>query len=251
MALLKVESLTKSFGGVVAVDAVTFSVFAGQIKAIIGPNGAGKTTVFNLISGVDRPDTGSITFGDKELTHMRPHRITALGMARTFQQSLVFERMTVLENVMVAREPRLHHGFFSYMLRLPGPRASEVSTRRFAIDCLKTAGITTRLDDSAGNLPAGDRHRLEIARALATEPQIMLLDEPAAGLNTAETEELAHIIKKIREQGITVLLVEHDMGLVMDISDEIVVLDNGEKITEGPPLLVQEDERVIEAYLGT
>lgn len=250
MALLRVENLTKTFGGVTAVDDVNFSVAVGQIKAIIGPNGAGKTTVFNLISGADKPDRGSIRFNERELTSMRAHRITRLGMARTFQQSLIFERMTVLENVMVAREPRLTHGFFSYMFRLPGTRASERSSRRFAIDCLKIVGITERLDEAAGNLPAGDRHRLEIARALATEPQIVLLDEPAAGLNSAETEQLAHIIKKIRDQGITVLLVEHDMGLVMDISDEIVVLDNGEKITEGPPLLVKEDERVIEAYLG-
>lgn len=250
MALLAVDSLTKRFGGVVAVNDLTFSVAAGQIKAVIGPNGAGKTTVFNLLSGSEKADGGNVIFDGRELIGLKPHQIAALGVSRTFQQSLIFERMTVIENVMVAREARLKHGFLPYLVRWPSIRASEHSTRAWATVSLKLVGLDERAGQAAGNLPAGDRHLLEIARALASGPQIILLDEPAAGLSSAETQGLAHIIKRIKGDGTTVLLVEHDMGLVMEISDEIVVLDNGVKIAEGPPYLIREDERVIEAYLG-
>ncbi len=251
MALLRVSNLTKSFGGVVAIDDVTFSVYPGQIKAIIGPNGAGKTTVFNLLSGIIRPQSGKMIFSNRNITNLRPHRIASLGLGRTFQNTLLFERMSVIENVMVARETKVKNSFFTYLLRLPKSFSTEKDIKEKAFKALKLVGMEKRQNETAGNLPPGDRHLLEIARALATEPQIILLDEPAAGLNRKETEHLSSIIYKMRDQGVTVLLVEHDMGLVMEISDEIVVLDHGRKIAEGPPLLIREDEKVIEAYLGS
>lgn len=251
MSILKVEGLGKSFGGVAAVHALTFSVSAGQIKSVIGPNGAGKTTVFNLVSGVLKADTGKVLFKDRALGSLKPHKRARLGLSRTFQNTLLFDEMTVEENAMVASETRTRLSIWTYMLRLPAVYRTEKERRETARIALKMVGLEEKASEEAGNLPAGDRRLLEIARALAAGPELIMLDEPAAGLNNAETDLLKTVIRKIRDQGITVLLVEHDMGLVMDVSDEIVVLDQGEKIAEGPPLLIQEDERVIEAYLGS
>lgn len=251
MALLKVEGLSKSFGGVSAVRDLTFSVSIQQIKSVIGPNGAGKTTVFNLISGVLPADAGLITFSERELGTLKPYQRARLGLSRTFQNTLLFDEMSVEENVMVASEAYTRLSVWTYLLRLPIVNRTEKERRATAVDALKIVGLEDRSREEAGNLPAGERRLLEIARALAATPELVMLDEPAAGLNNAETDRLKAAIRKVRDQGITVLLVEHDMGLVMDISDEIVVLDQGEKIAEGPPLLIQEDERVIEAYLGT
>ncbi len=251
MSLLKVEGLAKSFGGVAAVQDLTFSVSAGQIKSVIGPNGAGKTTVFNLVSGVLKADAGRVIFKDRELGTLKSHKRARLGLSRTFQNTLLFDEMTVEENVMVASEAHTRLSVMTYLLRLPAVWRTERERRETAREALKIVGLGEKSREEAGNLPAGERRLLEIARALAATPELVMLDEPAAGLNNAETDLLKTAIRKIRDQGITVLLVEHDMGLVMDVSDEIVVLDQGEKIAEGPPLLIQEDDRVIEAYLGS
>lgn len=250
MALLEVKELTKVFGGLVAVDNVSFTVSDGQIKALIGPNGAGKTTIFNLLTGIEPPAKGGITFKGKPVGGLKSHRICALGIGRTFQNTQLFGEMTVLENVMVGRHPRTKSGLLVSALKLPFTRVEEESILQKSQEILKFVGLADKASQQAKNLPHGDRHLLEIARALATEPELLLLDEPAAGLNSSETERLGETIYRIRDKGITILLVEHDMGLVMKISDEVLVLDYGKKIAEGPPLLIQEDEQVITAYLG-
>jgi branched-chain amino acid transport system ATP-binding protein len=248
--ILKIDRVTRSFGGLEALRAVTFSVYEEQIKALIGPNGAGKTTMFNLIAGADRPTAGSILLDDLDIAGRPAYEVCRLGVGRTFQQSRVFNDMTVLENVRVGRYSKTRAGLASCVLRLPRHRREEKLATEAAEHALHRVGLEARGAEPAANLPMGERHLLEIARALATEPRVLLLDEPAAGLNDEETDRLADIVRNVRSEGVTILLVEHDMGFVMDLSDEVVVLDYGRKIAEGPPLIIQNDEQVIRAYLG-
>jgi len=250
MPLLSVQAVSKRFGGLDALKDVTFGVYRDQIKALIGPNGAGKTTLFNIISGSYRPSEGRVVFADVDVAGQAPHRICRLGIGRTFQHSLVFDDMSVVENVAVGRYPRTKAGVLAAVLTLPRHRREEAETFKAAHEALRRVGLDHVADEPAENLPMGERHLLEIARALASEPHLLLLDEPAAGLNDDETQRLADTVRKIRDEGVTVLLVEHDMTFVMDISDEVVVLDYGRKIAEGPPLMIQNNEEVIKAYLG-
>jgi len=247
---LEIRELSRSFGGLKAVNDVSFMVRTGSIKSVIGPNGAGKTTLFNLISGMLPCDSGIILQNERDITGFQPHRIAKLGISRTFQTTKLFSRMTVLENVMVGRHPRTRAGFLSGVLNLPWTWKEEREIRERSLDLLDTLGLNDAAGEPASNLPFGKQRLLEIARALATEPSLLLLDEPAAGLNIYETREMAEIVLKIREWGITVLLVEHDMSLVMDISDEIVVLNYGRKVAEGEPAQIQRDPEVIRIYLG-
>ena len=250
MPILNVESVSKTFGGLDALREVSFKVHQGQIKALIGPNGAGKTTLFNLASGSYRPTSGRVLLSGTDVTGRSPHRICRMGLGRTFQHSLVFDEMSLLENVAVGRYSRTKAGLLSAALALPRHRREERETFKAAHEALRRVGLDHLAAEPAENLPMGERHLLEIARALASEPRLLLLDEPAAGLNDEETERLAETVRKIRDEGVTVLLVEHDMTFVMDISDEVVVLDYGRKIAEGPPLLIQDNGEVIKAYLG-
>lgn len=250
MPLLDVKNVRKSFGGMVAVDDVSFDVTAGQIKAVIGPNGAGKTTLFNIISGLLSTETGKVLFKDRRLNGLKPFQIAKAGISRTFQTPSLFLQMNVLENVMVGQHCRTSRGFFSCSFRSLGQRMEERRIREAAIEQLEYVGLGRMAGASAGSLAFGQRRMVELARSLATKPALLLLDEPASGLNTRETEDLAKMIEKIRELGITILLVEHDMSLVMNISDEVLVLHNGEKICEGPPSEVQNDPDVISVYLG-
>jgi|MudIll2142460700_1097286.scaffolds.fasta_scaffold34776_4 branched-chain amino acid transport system ATP-binding protein len=248
--LLHVDSLEKSFGGIRALQGLTFGVPAGAIKAVIGPNGAGKTTLFNLVTGILLPTGGIISLNGETISGRRPQEIARLGVSRTFQNVLLFGRMTVLENVMVGRHTRSQASVLSAGLRLPWMRREELRTRARAMEHLEFVGLADRFQERAGNLPLGEQKLLEVARALATEPKILLLDEPAGGLNTRETERLAELIRRIRGQEITVVLVEHDMNLVMDVSDDIVVISFGQKIAEGKPREIKRHPAVIEAYLG-
>lgn len=248
--LLQVRDLTKCFGGLEAVKGVSFEVRAGQIKALIGPNGAGKTTIFNLLTGVLRADRGSALFAGHELLRLPTHHIAALGVGRTFQTSLLFDRMTVLENVMVGHHLRGRCGMLNAALRLPQVAAEEREYREVAMRGLEQAGLAELAEVPAAALPIGQRRLVEVARALAAEPTLLLMDEPAAGLNMRETEQMGALIRQVRDQGITILLVEHDMSLVMGISDEVLVLDHGERLAEGLPAQVRRDPRVLAAYLG-
>ncbi len=250
MALLQVQAVSKRFGGLEALKDVTFSVHDGQIKALIGPNGAGKTTLFNVVSGSYKPSSGRVYLDGVDVTGKPPHYMCRLGLGRTFQQSLLFDGLTVLENVAVGHYPRTRAGILSAVLTLPRHRREERETFIVAREVLRRVGLEEKAQEPAQNLPMGERHLLEIARALASGPRLLLLDEPAAGLNEEETRRLAETIRKLRDEGVTVLLVEHDMTFVMDISDEVVVLDYGRKIAEGPPLMIQDNEEVIKAYLG-
>jgi branched-chain amino acid transport system ATP-binding protein len=248
--LLTVDNVRRSFGGLVAVDKVSFGIYAGQIKAIIGPNGAGKTTLFNLISGLLPPETGRITFKQRSITGWPPYKIARAGISRTFQNPSLFLQMSVLENVMVGRHARTRWEFAACCLRWPGQASEERAIAKAAMEQLEKVGLAAMAAAPAGALAFGQRRMVELARALATEPELLLLDEPASGLNTRETGELGTLIGKIRDQGITILLVEHDMSLVMEVSDDILVLNNGTPIAEGPPTVIQNNQTVISVYLG-
>lgn len=248
--LLKIDKLDKHFGGLHAVNNVSFGVKEGIIKGVIGPNGAGKTTLFNLISGSTMPDSGDVLFNNKSIFGLPPYLITGSGISRTFQNIKLFTNMSVIENVMVGAHITGKAGFFKAMLNLPSTWKEEENIRNKAIELLKFLDIEDLAEANSSDLSFGDQRAVEFARALASNPTLLLLDEPAAGLNMQETDKLAEQIQKINKNGITILLVEHDMSLVMNICDEIAVLNYGAKIADDTPKEIQKKEEVIKIYLG-
>jgi branched-chain amino acid transport system ATP-binding protein len=251
-ALLESQGVSKAFGGLVAVDGVDFHIPPRSIVSIIGPNGAGKTTFFNMLTGLYRPTAGRIFFDGRDITSRRPDRILAMGMSRTFQNIRLFATMSALENVLVGQHARLKATLFGSIIRPPWVRNEEKVAREKARELLFYVGLREELhEEMSVNISYGDQRRLEIARALASGPKLLLLDEPTAGMNPEESRRLTEFMKQLRDdRGLTILLIEHDMKVVMGVSERITVLDHGEKIAEGPPEEVRSDERVIEAYLG-
>lgn len=249
--LLRIENLSISFGGIRAVDGVSLSLERGMILSIIGPNGAGKTTLFNLISGLYTASSGAVYLGSENVTGLAPEALAKRGMSRSFQNLQIFFRMSALENVMVGRHLHEKHGLAAHLLALPSVSAQNRESQKVALECLDRVGLADIAGRSAGALSYGALKRLEIARALASEPKVLLLDEPAAGCNPVETEEVDQVIHTTAKSGIGILLVEHDMKLVMRISDRVLVLDRGKPLVEGTPETVRNDPRVVEAYLGT
>ena len=248
--LLKASHITMQFGGLKAVDNVDMAIMAGEIHALIGPNGAGKTTFFNVVSGINTPTSGTVTLNGEDITKLKAYQVTERGIARTFQNILLFDNMNIVQNVMVGAHTRTDSSLLGSVLRLKKSREEERKCLEKAMEVLEFVGMADEAEGSSGSLPYGKKRILEIARALASEPKIIMLDEPAAGMNNTESEDLAKLIYRIRERGVTVLLVEHDMKFVSGISDVITVLDHGQKICEGEPGPVLSNPIVIEAYLG-